>query len=292
MKKLFLWVVLFTSSLYAQPYSWVKSVHTPFIVPYDADTTNDYIIVRDQYVVSYNHLKGVPNWVAWQLNQDWFGDVERYSGNFITDNSLPSEFNKIKHDDYTNTGYDRGHLVRSKERTKTVEDNKSTFLLTNIIPQRPDLNRGVWLDFEYHLEDLCKVFGKELYVVAGGVFIKDTTLKNAGKVSIPDSCFKVVFVCDKGSLVPYDTIAVMMPNKDGIRSDDWEIYQTTIDNIEERSGYTIIIKPSSVTEPLHYSEPGRYIYDNEGRAWEADISNKPYIYFQWDGEKWTKQSQR
>ena len=137
------------TSTVVNPYKWVQSVHISLGVPFDKDTSDDYIIVRDQYVLSYNKKNGEPNWVAWELNADWYGDVTRYSGNFITDVSLPSGFYQVKHSDYTNGGYDRGHMVRSEERTRTVEDNKSTFLLTNIIPQRPDLNQGVWLDFEY-----------------------------------------------------------------------------------------------------------------------------------------------
>ena len=142
------------TSTVVNPYKWVQSVHVTTGVPFDKDTSDDYIIVRDQYVLSYNKNNGEPNWVAWELNADWYGDVARYTGNFITDVSLPAGFYQVKHSDYTNGGYDRGHMVRSEERTRTVEDNKSTFLLTNIIPQRPDLNQGVWLDFEYFLEDL------------------------------------------------------------------------------------------------------------------------------------------
>lgn len=241
---------IFSSSfaLSQTQYDWVNSIHTSLGVPFDADTTNDYIIVRPQYVLSYNAQKGVPNWVAWQMNASWFGDVPRYTGNFITDTSLPSGMYRVKHSDYTNSGYDRGHMVRSEERTKTVEDNKSTFILTSILPQQPDLNQGVWLDFEYHLEKMCKEQSVDLYVYSGGVFNSDSTLKSEGKVAVPDSCFKVVFVCGSGSIIPYDTLAVMMPNIDGIRSDDWKKYETTLERVEWSSGYTFSRKPVGIIE--------------------------------------------
>ncbi|HEX3074772.1 MAG TPA: DNA/RNA non-specific endonuclease, partial [Ignavibacteriales bacterium] len=139
-------------------------------IPRDNDSSDDYLIYRPQYVVSYNRLKNDPNWVSWNLNAEWYGDVPRSEGRFIKDTTLPAEFYHVCHEDYSNSGYDRGHLVRSEERTATPEDNKSTFLLTNIIPQSPDLNRGVWLALERYCEDLCKKNNKELYIIAGGIY--------------------------------------------------------------------------------------------------------------------------
>lgn len=226
-------------------YTWAKSVHTSLGVPFDKDTTDDYLIIRPQYVVSYSNRLGQPNWVASELNAAWYGEVERYEGNFITDNSLPASFLKIKDGDYTNSGYDRGHLVRSEERTATVDDNKSTFIMSNVFPQTPDLNRGVWLKLEYECERLCKEENKELFVVAGGIFHSYKSLNDAGKVTIPDSCFKIVVVLDKGQTLANVTsstkvIAVVMPNIAGIRTDVYSKYLTTVDRIEASTGYDFL----------------------------------------------------
>lgn len=226
------------------PYN-IQSTHVSLGVPFDADTTDDYLIVRSQYVLSYNKVLNIPNWVSWELNSDWFGDVDRYSGNFITDTTLPIGFYRVKHSDYTNSGYDRGHLVRSEERTKTIEDNKSTFILTNIIPQTPDLNRGVWLNLEYHCEDLCNKDNKLLYVIAGGINRTKSTIGN--QIVVPDSCFKIVVVLEKGqSLLDVNEstqiISVVMPNIEGVRSDKWEKYRTSVRAIENSTGYNFLDK--------------------------------------------------
>lgn len=220
--------------------SWVKQI--PFGMPHDDDPTNDLLICRHQYVLSYNPQKNAANWVAWQLHSDWYGEVPRHEGNFLTDTLLPDSIYKVKHKNYTNSGYNRGHMVRSEERTATIEDNRSTFFLTNVLPQTPDLNQGVWLDFEYYCEDLCKNANKVLYIYAGGVFSTDSTLKGEGYVAIPDSCFKIVLITDKGSDHLNFTketiiIAVIMPNSQGIRQDNWEKYTTTIRHIEHSTGY-------------------------------------------------------
>ena len=221
------------------------SPHCEFGIPKDDDSTDDYIIIRPQYILSYNKNMNVCNWVSWNLDKEWYGDVPRFSGNFKRDTLIPEGWFRIKHSDYTNSGYDRGHMVRSKERTKTEDDNISTFYLTNVLPQRPDLNRGVWLKLEYYCEDLCKNENKELYVIAGGIFHSDSTLKSEGLVSVPDSCFKIIVILDikqgyEDISTITEVIAVVIPNTDGIRSEDWELYKTSVDRIEESTGYDFL----------------------------------------------------
>ncbi|MGA2298049.1 MAG: DNA/RNA non-specific endonuclease [FCB group bacterium] len=224
-------------------YLWVKSVHTTLGVPCDADTSDDYIIIRPQYVLSYNKKRNVANWVAWELNVGWFGVVHRYKGNFITDTSLPTGYYEVKHSDFTHSGYDRGHMVMSEERTKTEEDNISTFILTNVLPQTPDLNRGVWLNFENYCNKLCLDSNKELFIYAGGIFHSNTTIGNG--VAVPDSCFKIVVILERGQglkdvTVNTPVIAVIIPNISGVRSYTWDIYKTTEKRIEASTGYNFL----------------------------------------------------
>jgi endonuclease G, mitochondrial len=225
------------------PYSYISSIHVSLGVPYDKDTTDDYILVKPQYVLSYNKLKNVPNWVSWELNKEWFGDVSRYSGNFIKDTSLPAGFYRVMHSDYTNSGYDRGHMCPSYERTNSVENNKATFFLTNIVPQLSDLNSGVWQRFEEYCQDICLNQDKEMFLISGGVYHTSNMIKNL--IAIPDSCFKIVVILDKGQGIKditenTQTVAVFMPNISGVRSDDWNKYKTTIRKIEQSTGYNFL----------------------------------------------------
>ncbi len=234
-----------------------QSIHSPFGFPADADTSDDFILKKHQYILSYCPNKNVANWVAWELNHTWVGDENRYNGRFISDTTLPVEFYRVTHNDYTNSGFDRGHIVRSKERTTNSEDNKATFLLTNIIPQTPDLNRGVWLRFEdYYLKKAVDE-NKNMYIVSGGIFKSDTTLLGKGKVAIPDSCFKIVLFTEKksleeiSSLHDFEIVAVSMPNVQGIRNHDWRNYVTTVNQIEASTGYDfLILLPDSIEDAL------------------------------------------
>jgi len=250
---IFLSLALFVGSCATIPQiPKINSIHTALGVPLDNTPNDEYYIVRPQYVLSYNHTKGVANWVSWNLNKDWYGKAPRMTGNFLKDTLIPASMFSPEHHHYTNSGFDRGHLVRSAERTRTVEDNLSTFFMTNILPQTPDLNRGVWLNFERYCEQLCKEQNKELYIIAGGVYKSKKTIKNEGLIAEPDSCYKIVVILERGqgkANINQNTqvVAVMMPNKQGVRNEKWENYKTTVRNIEKQTGYDFLnLIPQSI----------------------------------------------
>jgi endonuclease G len=224
--------------------SAIKKNHIKPGIPYvKADSSNGLLIFRDQYALSYDHQKGVAMWVSWELHPGWFGNTPRYSGKFITDRSLPDSMYRVSHDDYTHSGFDRGHIVRSKERTSGVNDNKSTFLMTNIMPQTPDLNRGVWLDFEQFCEQLALKEGKQLYIISGGFSYTGKHLPSSRRVAVPDSFFKIVLdVSVSGGSFDSSThvYAVKMPNHIGIRKDRWPKYSCSIGEVEASTGLSFL----------------------------------------------------
>jgi endonuclease G len=63
---------------------------------------------------------------------------------------------KVRPTDYTGSGYDRGHIAPSADRTRNETDNSSTFEMTNMMPQVPELNRGVWGDLEEYCRELVQ----------------------------------------------------------------------------------------------------------------------------------------
>ena len=209
---------------------------------------NDYLINRSQYVISYNRSKAIPNWASWQLNQSWLGSRPRIP--FEPDDTLPSGWEKVVPNDYTGSGFDRGHVVPAADRNKTAEDSKAVFLMTNIFPQAPDNNQGPWVQLESYCRDLVAQ-GKELYIVAGGAGEGgkgEKGVKGAiaqGKVSVPASTWKVVLVSDRpgsglaGITEQTRVIAVIMPNQQGIKNTSWREYRRSVDQVEELTGYDL-----------------------------------------------------
>ena len=93
--------------------------------------------------MSYNNKTHTANWVSWQLNRSWIGAADR-KNDFRPDDALPTAWYKVRPNDYTGSGYDRGHIAPSADRTRNDADNSNTFLMSNMVPQSPELNRGVW----------------------------------------------------------------------------------------------------------------------------------------------------
>jgi endonuclease G len=233
-----------------------KNLHLAMGIPTDADPSDDYLMEKPQYALSYNNNLRCPNWVSSNLNASYFGDVPRFSGKFMPDMQLPPNFYKVRHEDYSNSGYDRGHLVRSEERTATPADNEATFLTTNLLPQFHDLNAGPWLRLEEECQRLAVKQGKELYIICGGIFSKNPERIGRGGVAVPSKCFKIVVVLERGQKAKDVTpqtrvIAVIMPNVRDIKSHGWQQYATTVDDIERQTGYDFLnALPVSVQQAL------------------------------------------
>ncbi|HEX8068396.1 MAG TPA: DNA/RNA non-specific endonuclease [Pyrinomonadaceae bacterium] len=205
-----------------------------------AGNRNNYLLVKPQYVLSYNDAAGGPNWVSWRLQAADIGSVERQN-NFHPERALPAGFKRVTPDDYTGSGYDRGHLCPSKDRSSTEADNSETFSMANMLPQAGDLNRQVWEQLESYSRALVRQ-GNELYIVAGG-YGSAKTIGRANKVNVPTNCWKVVLVLPPGQTDPAQAdasarvIAVDMPNVAGIALDPWTKYLTTAQDIEQKTGY-------------------------------------------------------
>lgn len=219
----------------------------------DASNKSNYLLVKPQYVLSYNDERGGPNWVSWRLVASDIGDVERQD-NFHPEATLPAGFKRVTPNDYTGSGYDRGHVCNSKDRTATPADNSETFSMANMLPQTPDLNRHVWESLESYSRSLARK-GNQLYIVAGG-YGNAGTIGKSNKVTVPSNCWKIILVLPEGRDISQAdknarVIAVDMPNTNGIAADTWEKYTTTVRDVEQKTGYRFFTQlPAGVAEAL------------------------------------------
>jgi DNA/RNA endonuclease G (NUC1) len=226
--------------------------------PSDGDASNDFIIRRPQYALSYNRDRGTPNWVSYDLDASHIGSLDRCDC-FTFDPHLPADYPRYNTADYTGAaaingyGIDRGHLARSLDRTTGSLDNANTFYFSNIIPQASDLNQGPWAVLEDSLGKLALNSNKEVYIVAGVAGDKGT-VKKEGRITIPAKVWKVAVIMPRdyglANVHGYhdlEVIAVEMPNDPGVRGVPWYTYKTTVDAIEASSGYDLL---ANLADPL------------------------------------------
>jgi endonuclease G, mitochondrial len=228
-------------------------VHLTMGNPTDAETDLltplNFLMMKPELALSYNRDNGTPNWVSWHLDDTWVGSLARVD-TFRADPAVPAEWYRVLSTDYFGSGFDRGHMVPNADRdpATSMPINQATFLMTNMIPQAPDNNQGPWANMENYLRTLLPA--NELYIVAGGSGVGGTgssgfmtTFAN-GNVTVPALTWKVALVLPKASgddvgrvTAAARTIAVILPNTQGIRNVAWETYLTSVDQVEALTGY-------------------------------------------------------
>lgn len=223
--------------------------HTDFGTPFDNSPADDYLLAREQSTVSYSNTRNTPNWVAYNLESSHMVSGQDRCDCFTFDPALPASFARYSTFDYVGSGYSRGHLVKSADRTSGSLDNARTFYFTNIVPQTSANNGGPWLQLENYLSNKARDENKEIFIVAG-VAGSLGTINNKGLITIPASLWKVAIVLPRNrgladvnnGLVPDEVIAVVMPNVGSMPSADWKYYATTVDAVEALSGYNVFDK--------------------------------------------------
>ncbi len=211
---------------------------------------NNYLISRPQYVISYSRNRGLANWVSWHLSSSWKGDARR-TNDFRPDPLLPMGWYAARPSDYTNTGFDRGHLCPSDDRDATPDDNAATFLLSNIVPQAPRHNREAWKNLEEYERKLMEA-GNDVYIMAGtwgrggtGQNGYATTLAG-GNLTVPALLWKILVIVPSGSDPTFSlttstrVIAVSIPNTQAAADKPWRAYLTTVDELESLTGYDFL----------------------------------------------------
>jgi DNA/RNA endonuclease G (NUC1) len=250
------YVFSFTVVAAGAPAPYPPSVHlalgNPSNATADTNHPENYLMVKPTYALSYNRDKGTPNWVSWHLDTSWFGSLARVD-TFRPDPAVPADWYRVQATDYFTTGFDRGHMTPNADRDNEnrIPINQETYLMSNMVPQAPDNNQGPWADLENDLRTLLTANGEnnEIYIVSGPLGVGGTGSNGTatsianGHVTVPAFTWKVALVIPKGDndisriTAGTKTIAIIMPNIQGIRNEDWHSFLTTVDDVEQQTGY-------------------------------------------------------
>lgn len=157
---------------------------------------------KPRFLVFYNPVKNCPALVVWSLSVTDLGRYRRpASQSFLIDNDCPRP--RAKSSDYVHTGYQRGHLCPSADRSADIQLMRATFVMSNVAPMCPDLNMQAFAQSEDLSRSLARR-GHRCLMVAGAIFGGDS-LRQLGEstVTIPDSFFRACIVPDAPSMNIY-----------------------------------------------------------------------------------------
>lgn len=209
------------SSAYIPPKAEIPVVHSG---------EKEQIVEHEGYTLSFNPVYKVANWVAYELTAK---EVQTKNSNrfdkFLLDPALKGR--TALNEDYTRTGYDRGHLAPAGDMKWSVKAMRESFYLSNIVPQKPKLNRGIWKDLEEQVRDWAVKDGR-LLIATGPVIRKNLKRLGKSRVAIPDSLYKVIV--SPGGKNPKG-IAFLFANKDYGKT-KLEMLAVPIDSVEKITG--------------------------------------------------------
>lgn len=149
-------------------------------------------VCHEGYAVGYNPATKSPAWVSQDLKRENLDEKNTYRvDNFRPDPSIPIQYSATLKD-YARSGYDRGHMAPSEDFRESAQQMDESFFLSNIVPQNPANNRGIWLVAEKNTRYWAKKY-QQVLVVTGPIYDNGKTMGFAGKVPVPTHIYKVVY---------------------------------------------------------------------------------------------------
>ncbi len=204
---------------------------TVFTVPDNilpAPTAVGEIVRHTYFTLSYEEDHEQAEWVAYvltrdQLNENWMARTN----NFRPDPEVRTESATPR--DYNASGYDKGHLCPAADMGFSEQAMDESFFMSNMSPQVPAFNMGIWRELEELTRDWARKFGR-LYVVTGPI-LAQPSLGQIGfsKITVPSYYFKVLLAPDQQRAIGF-----MLPNQVSTRL--VLDYAYTIDQVEKSTG--------------------------------------------------------
>lgn len=195
---------------------------------YPFTENSNEIISHTGYSFLFSNKDKQAVWIAYQLTNEETVKLYNRSDRFTPDKSVKS--GTANDNDYKGSGYDRGHLAPAADMGWSVKVMEESFYYSNMSPQKPSFNRGIWKQLEELTRDWA-VQNKEIYIVTGGVLNDSLSSIGKNKVSVPKYYYKVILDYSEPSI---KGIGFIMPNESS--KEPLQRYAVTIDSVERFTG--------------------------------------------------------
>ncbi len=184
----------------------------------------DYVINREGYAVGFSLKYKQPIWVIYRLTKDEVL-TEKVTRNttFTADPLIP--ITNMLINDYSKSGYDRGHLVPANDFRWGQNVMDECFYISIISPQLPSFNRGKWRQLETLISKWA-ITEEEIYIITGTIFSKNPPAIGINKIPIPSHFYKIIYDVTP----PQKMIAFIIPHQNFLQP--LTNYATTVDAVE------------------------------------------------------------
>jgi endonuclease G, mitochondrial len=204
------------------------------------------VVDRAGYALGYSEEHEQAAWVAYKLTSLELIGLQERTNNYRLDPQIITGSAALS--DYRGSGFDHGHLAPAGDMTWDYVAMSESFFLSNMSPQAPGFNRGIWK----RLESTTRNFAancNEIYIVTGPILEPDLFTIGENCVSVPRRYYKVVL-----DYYPpeFKAIGFILPNK----KSSVELQQTavTINEVEGATGLDFFsYLPDSLEEFLEDS---------------------------------------
>jgi endonuclease G, mitochondrial len=225
-----------------------KNLATGYPGTFMTDTIRSY----KGFDLAYNEAGEQASWVVYVLTREEVenGSVSR-TNNFRSDTSISTGSAALA--DYRGSGYDRGHLAPAGDMKWDRVAMSQSFLLSNMSPQNPSFNRGIWKKLEQEVRDLA-VERDSIYVITGPVLHTVGSAIGKNEVGVPAYYFKIVV-----DLSPprHGMIAYLLPNEES--GEELSHFAISVDSLERFTGYDFFNSaPDQEVIELLEKQPGLF----------------------------------
>jgi len=218
-----------------------EAVKQQAVVNPSFDKLPGQIVHHTYYTLGYSEKHEQALWVKYTLKKKQVGGKEPRSAKFYVDPLVKT--GSADGDDYRRSGYDRGHLVPAADMSWNRKAMKESFYYSNMSPQAPSFNRGIWKELEEQVRRWAVKYDSVM-VMAGPLFDTNEPAIGDDKVTVPSRYYKVLVVNVKGKT---KGVGFILPNQKSNRS--LKKYMKSIDAVEKQAGIDFFSELPDSIEP-------------------------------------------
>ena len=196
-------------------------------------------LCRQGYFIQHDNVAKIALWAAWNITPEHVNGCVKRTNAFVADAALTAD-KRSTPSDYAGSGYDQGHIANDAHQSWDQQVEYESFLMSNMSPQLPGLNRGIWKLLETSTGAWTFSRKHTLIIYAGDVYTigKDKTIGN-NKVIVPNKIWKVVI-----DTQTKEVFAFLFPQAEN-QGNDLTKVQVSVADLEAATGLVIPVPPGA-----------------------------------------------